>query len=302
MAKKRLYLLPVEPKSIWGFKGKTFLDVAQVLGFPFAALIMTLFLAYYDAGKENIRLKASNDRNEMQLNAAVVRENNRINSQRDIADRVEQYRILLDYVSVITQLRLEGLGTEKTTCIVGPLCPSGLKRNIAETRTSLAVSGLDGDALNSLLLFLSDTELLNSIIKVRLDNKNIKGGNLVKINLEGIQMSGISLVGAYMTGANLSNAYMKGADLTGTDLSNSNLFNAHLREADLIGTNLTMANLEKANLYGANLKNANLTLANLAYAGLANTKGLTCEQLKRGKNWQKAIVDITCKPDTKTTE
>ncbi|MDJ0675141.1 MAG: pentapeptide repeat-containing protein [Calothrix sp. MO_167.B42] len=94
--------------------------------------------------------------------------------------------------------------------------------------------------------------------------------------LSGADLSGTYLSDAYLSGADLSDAYLSGADLSG----------AYLREANLSG-----ADLSRANLSGTDLSRANLSRANLSRANLSRAKNLTPEQIKSGKNWEKAIYD-----------
>ena len=62
-----------------------------------------------------------------------------------------------------------------------------------------------------------------------------------------------------------------------------------LFKANLENANLENANLIDADLNQANLKNAILKQANLEGANLQGATGLTPEQVKQGKSWEKAI-------------
>ncbi|MEP1080139.1 pentapeptide repeat-containing protein [Leptolyngbya sp. PL-A3] len=91
-----------------------------------------------------------------------------------------------------------------------------------------------------------------------------------------------------------SNTYFHGSDLRKSNFSGTNLKNCEFRKSTLCETNLEQANLSNANLVEANLKEAklqgcNLQGADLQDADLTGAKGLTVEQVKAAKNWQKAI-------------
>jgi hypothetical protein len=82
---------------------------------------------------------------------------------------------------------------------------------------------------------------------------------------------------------------VEGAHLEGAQFINANLDHAMLREVNLENAILIGANLRYANLYKANLQNTNLFEADLEEADLQWAKGLTIEQVKEAKNWNKAI-------------
>jgi len=153
------------------------------------------------------------------------------------------------------------------------------------------------------------------------EGRDIKGFIFDNMDLEGINLTGTNLTKAsfkkailneailkkatlYCTDfqeaelekANLNHAYLYLANLEKANLHESRLENAVLnganfKEATLRKANLQGANLQGANLQGANLLSANLENANLENTDLQNVKNLTLSQVKKAKNWQKAIYD-----------
>lgn len=94
--------------------------------------------------------------------------------------------------------------------------------------------------------------------------------------------------------ANFQNAKLGYADLRGTNLREANLRNADLRGAMLQGADLTGAYLIGADLSDADLRDTWLTHvdlkeADLQRADIRDAKLITCEQLKRAKNWERAF-------------
>jgi uncharacterized protein YjbI with pentapeptide repeats len=121
-------------------------------------------------------------------------------------------------------------------------------------------------------------------------NQDLNGVYLRKFDLEGINLVNSDLQKADLQEANLREANLSGANLREAVLVNANLNNASLikteRIADLQDADLRGADLREANLQNANLKNANLEGTNLIRA-----TGLTPEQIKQAKNWEKAQYD-----------
>lgn len=96
-------------------------------------------------------------------------------------------------------------------------------------------------------------------------------------------------------------AGVKGADLEGVRLEFANgsqafLVKANLTNAVLIDSNFQNANFEAANLTGAifqgvNVKGANFKEADLRYVDFRGANGIEVEQMRAGKNWDKAFYD-----------
>lgn len=100
----------------------------------------------------------------------------------------------------------------------------------------------------------------------------------------------LDLSGAYLREADLKHgAEPEGAHLESALFINTNLERALLREVNLQNAIFTGANLRDAILYKANLENAKLLGADLQGADLQWAKGLTVQQIKEAKNWDKAI-------------
>ncbi|MGF1672910.1 MAG: pentapeptide repeat-containing protein [Rivularia sp. (in: cyanobacteria)] len=132
-----------------------------------------------------------------------------------------------------------------------------------------------------------------SLSKANLSNASLSSANLSRANL----IYAKNLSSASLSFANLSRANLIYAkNLSSASLSFANLSSANLSSADLRSANLSSANLSSAELswtyFGfAEFQGINLTNANLEYSGLNNVKNLTPEQVKAGKNWEKAIYD-----------
>ncbi|MEB3249125.1 MAG: pentapeptide repeat-containing protein [Merismopediaceae bacterium] len=99
--------------------------------------------------------------------------------------------------------------------------------------------------------------------------------------LERANLSKSNLRGVNFTSANLREANLQKADLSGAKLEEAKLREADLSGADLNGAKLDGATLEMAILNGANLEEADFTGA----------KDLEPPQVKKAKNWEKAIYD-----------
>ncbi len=165
----------------------------------------------------------------------------------------------------------------------------------------------------------------------KLINANLEGAKLKRAKLKGVNLNIAMLKGADLYDADLTEAMLIRADLTGAILTEASLyrailadanlagatfFNTDLREADLSRADFKEANLRAAilggadlteadftnssligtDLGGANLKGAVFVGADLTEADFTNAKNLTCSQLMSGKNWEKAIHDLDCKP------
>lgn len=96
-------------------------------------------------------------------------------------------------------------------------------------------------------------------------------------------------------------AGVKGADLEGVRLEYAEGANTFLVKANLINGLLIDSNFENANFQaadltgaifrGANLKGANFKEADLYYVDFRGAKGIEVEQMRAGKNWDKAFYD-----------
>jgi len=141
---------------------------------------------------------------------------------------------------------------------------------------------------------------------------NLKGANLAGANLEGAKLWRANLEGANLQNSNLQNsglgrAHLEGANFEGANLRGAKLYWSNLQGASFLRSNLQGANLSrtqlqgsdfyKANLQGAFLRHAdlrdgtNLREAELAGVNLEQSNFWSINQVKRGKNWEKAIKD-----------
>ncbi|MDJ0634660.1 MAG: pentapeptide repeat-containing protein [Xenococcaceae cyanobacterium MO_188.B29] len=106
---------------------------------------------------------------------------------------------------------------------------------------------------------------------IRLNDADLSGADLGKVNLLGAHLSRANLNGAYLRGANLKYARLKDTTLKRVNLDSANLTNAFLIDANLSSASLSNANLNNATLCGANLSDAKLNDANLSLAYLGGT-------------------------------
>ncbi len=105
---------------------------------------------------------------------------------------------------------------------------------------------------------------------IDLENRDLTGAILNRVNLRGASLMLANLTGADLGGAMLRGAILRRANLTSADLRGANLMFASLRGANLRGANLTDASLRFASLRGANLTDADLTGADLTDADLTD--------------------------------
>jgi uncharacterized protein YjbI with pentapeptide repeats len=116
-------------------------------------------------------------------------------------------------------------------------------------------------------------EVLKSPLKYYLNWAFCK--NLLPIwSMEDINLQGADLQKINLKCFNLCCANLQGADLQYANLSFTNLRYANLRGANLQYAELYCTNLQYASLQNANLQNANLQCANLQNAKLTGTLGL----------------------------
>ena len=143
-------------------------------------------------------------------------------------------------------------------------------------------------------LFLAKANLDSARLRFSyLDGADLRGANLYRADLEEANLYRAHLEGADLEEANLKDANFYGAHLQGANLKNADLKGAalvrvYLPGADLSGANLACAHLKDANLKAANLYEARLHGADLTGANFSSAEGITVEQVKRAKNWDKA--------------
>jgi hemoglobin-like flavoprotein/uncharacterized protein YjbI with pentapeptide repeats len=129
--------------------------------------------------------------------------------------------------------------------------------------------------LNEDRVSLNNVEILGAkLVRINLFKANLSEANLTKSDLNHANLSHANLGNALLartnlTGADLSYANLGFAKLSYANLSSANLSHANLICADLRDTNLAGVNLTNANLSGADLKNAYLTGADLKNASVS---------------------------------
>ncbi|MEO0837447.1 MAG: pentapeptide repeat-containing protein [Cyanobacteria bacterium J06643_5] len=210
-----------------------------------------------------------------------------------------------------------------TISMINELRKHGSKVNLARAN----LSGIDLSDANLRGADLGDANLSDANLSyANLRGADLGDANLSDANLSYANLSYADLIGAHLSDANLSYADLRGADLRGADLSaanlsgaklegakfayanlsNANLSGAKLSGAKLSGAKLSGANLSGANISGANLMRADFNGADLSDADLSfanlngvifwdkkfswkEAKNITTAQIKRAKNWEKAI-------------
>jgi uncharacterized protein YjbI with pentapeptide repeats len=269
-------------QSRWGFRGTTVRDWLPIAG----ALLVSVVIAL---GSWAIT---------WQLEKL---ENQRAETERELAERRAQDEALQAYLDQMSQLILERklLEVEQGN----PVHEQGdAVHTLAQARTSTAILRLDAEHNKSVTHFLITSGLS---VRSKDSARLLRGSTLSHAKLSGAHLPNVDLGDADLSGADLSNALMVNAnlivaDLSGADLSDSLLDNAdlvaHLPNADLSGTSLIGADLSEANLIGADLSDANLIGANLSdailvkanlsgavldNANLSGAEGITNEELER---------------------
>lgn len=143
--------------------------------------------------------------------------------------------------------------------------------------------------------------LSGAVQNADLSNLDLSGMSIVSAKLTGVVLRGASLRrvkanGAYLQSADLSEANLAQANLTCADLRRVNLTAASLKGADLSSAVLQNAELRRADLTGCKLTRAMLTDAelmdaNLSKCDLRGVRGVSVDQIRSARNWEKAIFD-----------
>jgi uncharacterized protein YjbI with pentapeptide repeats/ABC-type sugar transport system substrate-binding protein len=173
----------------------------------------------------------------------------------------------------------------------------------------LSYANLQNSNLNGANLEGADLRGVN-LQGAELIETNLKGANLSGANLEGAKLWRVNLEGANLKNSNLQNsglgrAHLQGANFEGANLKGAKLYWSNLQGASFLRSNLEGANLSRTKLQGADFYKANLKGSVLRYADLRNGTNLreaeledanlkeskfwSINQVKRGKNWEKAI-------------
>ncbi|WP_192843614.1 pentapeptide repeat-containing protein [Leptolyngbya sp. NIES-2104] len=130
-----------------------------------------------------------------------------------------------------------------------------------------------------------------ALIVADLRNTNLTGANLSNVNLQEATLRKAELSLARFFNSKLYSATLDEANLTGAvfidaDLTGASFIGANLNMADFTG-----ADLSKVCFDMANLNRAKFRRANLFNASLKNAQGLTLDQIKTARNWEKADYD-----------
>lgn len=136
----------------------------------------------------------------------------------------------------------------------------------------------------------SDLSQANLSGETIMEEANLSKANLQKANLRETFMKKVNFSQADLSQANLSGG-TKGTVLEKSNFSGANLQETVLENTYLVEANMSSANMSSANLRSAKLEKANLQDANISGANFEGTYGLQPDQVKRAKNWEKAIYD-----------
>jgi len=193
--------------------------------------------------------------------ALIAVQFNRIDKENELAIASDNQResALQGYFDRMSKLVLkENLATPQ---------PDNKVITIARARTLTALRSLDASRKRSVIQFLSESRLFESI---DLSEANLSEADLSYANLNKANLSGANLRNAKLNKANLSGAKLDYADLIEADLRN-----ADLRDANLSGADLRNAKLNKADLSGANLRDAEIDKSSLDKAQVTSKQYAT---------------------------
>ncbi|MCX7766297.1 MAG: pentapeptide repeat-containing protein [Candidatus Sumerlaeia bacterium] len=107
-----------------------------------------------------------------------------------------------------------------------------------------------------------------SLVQAELNEADLKGYNLTRVDLTAAKLFNADLSGVDLSYSNLSYADLRRANLASAFLTNTNLTVAQLQGANMVDTNLDYACLKSAKLGGAYLVGATLIEADLEGADL----------------------------------
>jgi uncharacterized protein YjbI with pentapeptide repeats len=119
-----------------------------------------------------------------------------------------------------------------------------------------------------------------------LGGANLQEANFRKVNFQEAKLERANLQGARLRKADCHNAKFGGANFYQAKLGEANFEGANLQKADL-----REATLWKASFKGADLQEAKLRGAQLEEASFVGAIGLTLEQVKSAKGWERASFD-----------
>lgn len=167
---------------------------------------------------------------------------------------------------------------------------SDLVRNVARSRTLLALRRLDGRRKGLLLRFLHESGLiLRDNPPIRLYKADLRGAilhwtDLNRAALNGVDLRNADLKRAALYGTDLAGADLRGADLRGAFLGTIN--DLPQREVDLGGANLEGADLSGAQLFGVDLSGLDLSrVRGLTQDQIDSARGNATTQLPDGLTW-----------------
>ncbi len=194
----------------------------------------------------------------------------------------------------LTEANLSGANLQ-SAYLYKTYMPSSNLQDADLSQANLSGANIDGSDLSRAKL--NGARFINTYMRqARLQNADLSQANLSGADIDGSDLSKAKLneadlVKTYMRQAHLQDADLSQANLSGADIDGSDLSRAKLNGVRFIKTYMPKAQLQKADLSQANLSEANIDGADLSRANLQGAKNLNLDQVKRAKNWDKAIYD-----------
>ncbi|MCX6830202.1 MAG: pentapeptide repeat-containing protein [candidate division Zixibacteria bacterium] len=185
---------------------------------------------------------------------------------------------------------------------------------VARARTHIALEELDGRRKSEVVRFLIEMNLLGlpmanehissehyvsltntdlsetQLVLFSLDRVDLKRVSFWKANLKGTFFRGADLQEADFAGAIMTEACFEGAALLSTFFEKTYLFGASFENANCFAAQFEGAYLGHSSFRGANLFGTSFKGANLEKADFTGAKDLTWKQVRKAKNWKKAIL------------
>ncbi|MEW8338186.1 MAG: pentapeptide repeat-containing protein [Candidatus Thiodiazotropha sp.] len=176
---------------------------------------------------------------------AFLLDGSRKRSEQEVESDRQKQEILDDFFAYISELLLEKNLSNS--------CAQSAVREVARTRTLMALRLLDGKRKAQVLQFIYEAKLIHKNPIIQLNGADFRGALLDEATLSGAELRGV-----YFTGASIRRATLVGADLRGSDFSDVNFYGSNLRNAQLVQATLEGADLRTSILDNTDLSDVNL--------------------------------------------
>ena len=179
---------PSEAKrSRWGLRGKTFWDWLQLLIVPLVLVLITIAFTWYQTLRQE---EFENQR----VEEARALEDRRAAAERTLQQQNAQDEALRAYLDQMSNLLLEHN-------LRNPEDVSGV-RTLARARTLTVLRALDPSRKAAVIQFLAEADLVQGAEGrqpiVRLNEADLSGVSLLRVNLSGADLSNAELSGAVL--------------------------------------------------------------------------------------------------------